>query len=169
MASIFIDFNEKEMKLWDISDASSSKLLGAAEYSDVSKANMYVHSGWGSEDQQYVFVHDEFDEYKGGLNSTLRIFSIKDLNNPAQVGQWTGPTRAIDHNGFVRGNRYYMSNYERGLTVLDISNPAAPTEIGFFDTFTPSNNASFNGAWGTYPFLPSGNILVSDINSGLYV
>lgn len=167
--SVFIDFNEKEMKLWDISDASSSKLLGAAEYSDVSKANMYVHSGWGSEDQQYVFVHDEFDEYKGGLNSTLRIFSIKDLNNPAQVGQWTGPTRAIDHNGFVRGNRYYMSNYERGLTVLDISNPAAPTEIGFFDTFTPSNNASFNGAWGTYPFLPSGNILVSDINSGLYV
>lgn len=167
--SVFIDFNEKDMKLWDISDASTSKLLGAAEYNDVSKANMYVHSGWGSEDKQYVFLHDEFDEYKGGLNSTLRIFSISDLKSPTQVGQWTGSTRAIDHNGFVRGNRYYMSNYERGLTVLDISNPAMPTEIGFFDTFTPSNSASFNGAWGTYPFLPSGNILVSDINSGLYV
>lgn len=167
--SVFIDFNEQDMKLWDISDASTSKLLGAAEYSDVSKANMYVHSGWGSEDKQYVFLHDEFDEYKGGLNSTVRIFSISDLKNPIQVGQWTGSTRAIDHNGFVRGNRYYMSNYERGLTVLDISNPAMPTEIGFFDTFTPSNSASFNGAWGAYPFLPSGNILVSDINSGLYV
>ena len=167
--SVFIDFNEEDMKLWDISDASDSKLLGSAEYSDVSKINMYVHSGWGSEDKQFVFLHDEFDEYKGGLNSTVRIFSISDLKNPQQVGQWTGPTRAIDHNGFVRGNRYYMSNYERGLTVLDITDPKAPTEIGFFDTFTPANSASFNGAWGAYPFLPSGNILISDINSGLYV
>lgn len=167
--SVFIDFNEKEMKLWNISDASNSKLLGTVEYNDVSKENMYVHSGWGSEDKQFIFVQDEFDEYKGGLNSTVRIFSISDLNNPEQVGQWTGPTKAIDHNGFVRGNRYYMSNYERGLTVLDISEPTTPVEIGFFDTFTPSNSASFNGAWGTYPFLPSGNIIVSDINSGLYV
>ena len=167
--SVFIDFNEKEMKLWDISDASAAKLLSSVEYNDVSKQNMYVHSGWGSEDNQFIFLHDEYDEYQGGLNSTVRIFSISDLKNPQQVGQWTGPTKAIDHNGFVRGNRYYMSNYERGLTVLDISDPAVPTEIGFFDTFTPSNNASFNGAWGTYPFLPSGNILVSDINSGLYI
>ena len=105
----------------------------------------------------------------GGLNSTVRIFSIADLNNPTQVGQWTGPTRAIDHNGFVRGNRYYMSNYERGLTVLDITDPANPLDVGFFDTYTPSNNAGFNGAWGAYPFLPSGNILVSDIGSGLYI
>ena len=62
-----------------------------------------------------------------------------------------------------------MSNYERGLTILDITDPATPTEAGYFDTYTPSDNASFNGAWGVYPFLPSGNILVSDINSGLYV
>ncbi len=167
--SVFIDFNEKDMKLWDISNASAAKLLGSVEYNDVSRANMYVHSGWGSEDKQFVFLHDEFDEYKGGLNSTVRIFSISDLKNPQQVGQWTGPTRAIDHNGFVRGNRYYMSNYERGLTVLDISDPTTPVEVGYFDTFTPSNSASFNGAWGTYPFLPSGNILISDINSGLYI
>ncbi|TPH17698.1 choice-of-anchor B family protein [Litorilituus lipolyticus] len=166
---IFIDFNEKEMKLWDITEVNNAKLLGSAEYNDVSKANQYVHSGWGTEDQQFIFLHDEFDEYRGGLNSTVRIFEISDLANPQQVGQWTGSTRAIDHNGFVRGNRYYMSNYERGLTVLDITDPATPTEIGFFDTFTPSNSASFNGAWGTYPYLPSGNILISDINSGLYV
>jgi hypothetical protein len=69
----------------------------------------------------------------------------------------------------VRGNRYYMSNYERGLTVLDITDPSDPVEVGFFDTYPVSDNAGFNGAWGVYPFLPSGNILVSDINSGLYI
>jgi len=167
--TIFIDFNENEMKLWDITDPSTTSQLSQVSYSDVSSSQQYIHSGWGSEDNQYVFLHDEFDEQKAGLNTTLRIFSITDLDNPTQVGQWTGPTRAIDHNGFVRGNRYYMSNYERGLTVLDITDAANPVEVGFFDTYTPSNNASFNGAWGVYPFLPSGNILVSDINSGLYV
>ena len=167
--TIFIDFNEKEMKLWNITNASNATLLGVAEYNDVAKSNQYVHSGWGTEDKQYIFLHDEFDEKYGGINSTVRIFSIADLTNPTQVGQWTGPTAAIDHNGFVRGNRYYMSNYERGITVLDISDPSNPVTAGFFDTYTPSDNAGFNGAWGTYPFLPSGNILVSDINSGLYI
>jgi choice-of-anchor B domain-containing protein len=167
--TIFIDFNEKEMKLWDITDTSATTLLGTGEYNDVAKSQQYVHSGWGTEDKQHIFLHDEFDEKNGGLNSTVRIFSIADLNNPIQVGQWTGPTRAIDHNGFARGNRYYMSNYERGLTILDISDPANPVDVGFFDTYTPSDNPGFNGAWGTYPFLPSGNILVSDIGSGLYI
>jgi hypothetical protein len=27
----------------------------------------------------------------------------------------------------------------------------------------------FPGAWGTYPFLPSGNVLISDIDSGFYI
>jgi MYXO-CTERM domain-containing protein len=62
-----------------------------------------------------------------------------------------------------------MSNYTRGMTVLDISNTADPKEVGFFDTFPVSDNTSFNGAWGVYPYLPSGVILISDISSGLYV
>src|SRR5690606_36115597 len=59
--------------------------------------------------------------------------------------------------------------YTRGLAVLDITNPGQPVDAGFFDTYPFGDAASFNGAWGVYPFLPSGLILVSDINSGLYV
>ncbi|MGX5202596.1 choice-of-anchor B family protein [Aliikangiella sp. IMCC44632] len=167
--SVFVDFNEKEMVLWDISDPTDTQKLSTAGYDDVAKANQYVHSGWVTEDKRFVLLHDEFDEYRGGLNSTVRIFQIDDLRNPVQVGQWTGPTKAIDHNGFVRGNRYYLSNYERGVTILDITDPANPVVAGYFDTFPARNNPSFNGAWGVYPFLPSGLILASDINSGLYV
>ncbi len=167
--TVFIDFNEKEMKLWNITDPNKPSSLGVATYDDVPINNQYIHSGWGTEDKNFVLLHDEFDEARGGLNTTVRIFSITDLANPIQVGQWTGTTQAIDHNGFVRGNRYYMSNYERGLTILDITDPTTPVEVGFFDTYTPDNSSNFNGAWGVYPFLPSGNILVSDINSGLYI
>ncbi|MGB1198513.1 MAG: choice-of-anchor B family protein [Thalassotalea sp.] len=167
--TVFIDFNETEMKLWNITDSENAEQLSSVEYFDVNRSSKYVHSGWGTENQQFILLHDEFDEQRANLNTTVRIFSIENLKAPVQVGQWTGPTRAIDHNGFVRGNRYYMSNYTRGLTVLDISDPANPKQVGFFDTFPTSDDANFNGAWGVYPYLPSGNIIVSDIDSGLYI
>lgn len=162
---IMLDFNENELRIWDHTASDQITLLSANPYPNTS----YTHSGWWSEDKQFVLVHDELDEQAFGLNTTINIFEISSLTQPQLVSTWSGPTRAIDHNGFVRGNRYYMSNYERGLTILDITNPAQPTEAGFFDTYPVSDSASFNGAWGVYPFLPSGNIIVSDINAGLFV
>ncbi|WP_299073249.1 choice-of-anchor B family protein [uncultured Paraglaciecola sp.] len=162
---VFLDFNEDSLIIWDHTDKNQAIRLGTGTYPNAE----YTHSGWWTEDKQFVIVHDELDEQRRGLNTTLNIFDISSLSSPTLVGTWTGPTRASDHNGFVRGNRYYMSNYERGLTVLDITDPSTPLEVGFFDTYPVSNNATFNGAWGVYPFLPSGNILVSDINSGLYI
>ena len=43
------------------------------------------------------------------------------------------------------------------------------TEVGFFDTYPENNNTRFDGAWNVYPYLPSGNIIISDINRGLFV
>jgi hypothetical protein len=166
---VFIDFNENEVMIWDTTTPGSEKKLSEFSYNDVPSSSQYVHSGWWSEDKRFIFVHDEFDEYRGGLNTTLRVYDITSLTNPALAGVWKGDTKAIDHNGFVRGNRYYMSNYRRGLTILDITNPAAPQEVGFFDTFSASDSNGFDGAWGVYPFLPSGLILVSDINGGLFI
>jgi choice-of-anchor B domain-containing protein len=169
MCDVFIDFNEDEIRIWDATDTSNTTRLGSVTYDEVSANQKYVHSGWWHENKRYVYAHDEFDETYGGLNTTVRILDLADLKNPTIVGKWVSDNPTIDHNGFVRGNRYYMSNYERGLTILDISDPVNPVEVGYFDTFPSSNNASFNGAWGAYPYLPSGLILISDINSGLYV
>ena len=163
---VLIDFNEEQVEFWEINDPAAPNLLGRAPiYANTG----YVHSGWWTEDKQHVFVHDELDERNAQLSTTVRVLSLTDLSAPALVGTWTGGTGAIDHNGFVRGNRYYMSNYARGLTVLDISNPTVPVEVGFFDTYGPNDNNIFAGAWGAYPYLPSGTIAVSDINSGLYL
>ena len=162
---VLFDFNESTVDIWDVTIPSNPVRLSRTPYDNAD----YVHSGWWSEDKQYLFVQDETDERDRGLRTTLRVFSISDLTAPTLAGSWTGPTTAIDHNGFVRGNRYYMSNYARGLTILDISNPANPTTVGRFDTYPASDTVGFPGAWGTYPFLPSGNVMISDIDSGFYV
>ncbi|MFH6954542.1 choice-of-anchor B family protein [Pseudoalteromonas sp. XMcav1-K] len=169
VCDVFIDFNEDEIRIWDATQTANTERLGQVGYDDVDSSSQYIHSGWWHENKRYVYVHDEWDENKGGLNTTVRILDLADLTQPTIVGKWISNNRTIDHNGFVKGNRYYMSNYERGLTILDISNPKNPVEVGYFDTFPSSDNPSFNGAWGTYPYLPSGNILISDINSGLYI
>lgn len=162
---VLFDFNEASADIWDVTDPANPVRLSRTLYAN----SGYTHSGWVSEDQSTLFVQDELDERDRGLQTTLRAFSIANLANPVLINTWTGPTGAIDHNGFVRGNRYYMSNYARGLTILDIANPTNLQVSGYFDSYPSTDNTGFPGAWGTYPFLPSGNVLISDIDSGLYV
>lgn len=165
VCDLMLDYNENAILLWDNTNNRNPRTLSTTTYQFIS----YVHSGWWTEDKQYISVHDELDEQGYGINTRVRFFAINNLSQPTLAGEYIGPTPAIDHNGYTRGNRYYISNYTRGLVVLDITDPTNPVEAGFFDTYPLSNNASFNGAWGTYPFLPSGSVLLNDINSGLYV
>jgi choice-of-anchor B domain-containing protein len=162
---LFIDFNESTVDIWDTTDKNNPFRISSTPYSGAS----YTHSGWWSQDKNFIFIQDELDEANRGFNTTLYTLDIMDLTNPFVSNTWTGPTRAIDHNGFTLGNKYYMSNYRRGLTILDVSNPNAPVETAFFDTYPDSNGTSFNGAWGVFPYLPSGKILVSDIERGLVI
>jgi choice-of-anchor B domain-containing protein len=165
VCEVLADFNETTLDLWDITLPSNPAQLSSTTYTDAS----YVHSGSWSEDGRYIFLHDEGDELSRGVNTTVYVFDASDLATPQLAGSWVGSTPAVDHNGYPRGNRYYLSNYARGLTVLDITNSAAPLEVGFFDTYPISDAGGFPGAWGVYPLLPSRTVLVSDRQSGLFV
>lgn len=163
---VLFDFNEDSVLIWDITDSRNPQRLSSTSYPNAS----YVHSGWPTEDKQSLFIHDELDETRRGLDSTVNIFDLTDLTAPTLLTPWTGPTGAIDHNGFVRGNRYYMSNYARGLTILDITDTSdVPQPVGYIDTFPATDDAFFVGAWGAFPFFHSGNIAVSDIDTGFYM
>jgi hypothetical protein len=43
------------------------------------------------------------------------------------------------------------------------------SEIGFFDTYPENDNAAFDGVWNVYPFFASENIIISDIDRGLFI
>ena len=72
------------------------------------------------------------------------------------------------HNGIIKGNLAFIPYYHDGLRVFNISDPSNPIQIWEYDTYIPNNHISYKGAWGVYPYLPSGNIIVSDMQTGIY-
>ena len=164
---ILIGSNENEIAIVDVTDKAAPKRISTISYSNVG----YTHQGWFTEDQQFFILGDELDESNLGFNTRSLVFDFSDLDNPSFKMQYSGPTSAIDHNGYVKGNTFYLANYTAGIRTIDISNIASGTmtEIGFFDTFIPNNDAAFSGVWNVYPYFPSGNILISDINGGLFI
>ena len=162
---VLVDFNEDTFDLWDISNPGDPSMLSSTTYPSAA----YTHSGWVTEDGRYLVLHDELDELERLVaNTRVLVFDLADLGNPVHAGTWDGPDLATEHNGAVRGNRHYVSHYGRGLVVLDVTDPTDPSEVGHFDT-APAENLGLGGAWGVYPFLPSGNVLISDQSAGLFV
>ncbi|WP_435414155.1 choice-of-anchor B family protein [Polaribacter aestuariivivens] len=164
---ILIGSNENEVVIIDVTDKTNPTKISAISYSNIG----YTHQGWFTEDFKYFIVGDELDERDKGVNTRTIVFDFTDLDNPILHFEYLGKTAAIDHNGYVKGNQFFQANYTAGVRIIDITNIENKnfTEIGFFDTYPENDNTAFNGAWNVYPYLPSGNIIVSDINRGLFV
>ncbi len=130
----------------------------------------YAHDGTLSEDRKYLFVNDELDEYYNTVSTTTTyVLNVVDLNNPFYVTSFTNGLPAIDHNPMVRGGFIYEANYRSGLRVYDISDVHSVIETGYYDTYPADDLKGFNGAWGVDSSLPSGTVIISDIESGLFV
>lgn len=164
---IFIGANENQIAIVDITDKTNPVEIGTLTYPNIG----YTHQGWFTEDQRYFFLGDELDEVDFGFDSRTLVFDFSDLDNPVLHTTYLGPTGAIDHNGYVLGDEFFLANYTAGMRVLDIASIASGTitEKAFFDTYPSNNTAGFNGVWSVYPFFESGKILINDINSGLFV
>lgn len=164
---VYVDFNENTVDLWDVTDKAAPVRLSSRGYSDAS----YTHSGWPTADQRHIFVHDETEEIRRGLFTQIYTMNVDDLRNPFIVASYQGPDTTTDHNGYTKGKLLYVSHYRRGVVVFDSTDPAVLREVASFDTFLApaANSAGTDGAWGVYPFFPSGTVVVSDIVNGLFV
>ena len=164
---IVVNWAGDAIRILDASIKSNPLLISRLIYPGLG----YAHSGWISKDGNYLFSMDEMDERNTGQNTSVRVVDVRDWANPTVAATWVGGNKTIEHNGYTIGDKYYMSNYERGLTILDVTNPLQPSELAFFDTYPLTDTAGFHGAWAVYPFLPSRNILISNIDGagGLFV
>lgn len=124
----------------------------------------FSHNIWPSDDGKYVFTTDEKP------SSFLTCYDVSDLENVTETDrtQVDPGTNTIIHNTYFKNDYCVSSYYTYGITIHDVSRKNNLVEVGNFDT-SPLSGDGFNGAWGVWPFLPSGNLIISDIENGLWI
>jgi len=123
-----------------------------------------VHNIWPTQDGSHVLTTDE---RPGGH---VRIYDVRDPSDVVEVAAFQTTDKHIVHNVHVRGDFAYVSYYVDGLYVLDLSDPADPQVVGWYDSYTldldtghshdtaiPSEEHThdsrlYDGAWGVWPF-----------------
>lgn len=130
--------------------------------------NNFTHNTWLSTDSKTLFTTDEVD------NTFLTAYDISNLSNITEVDriQSNPGSGSMVHNTHiirVQGNDFAVTSwYKDGFTIVDAGRPQNLIQVGNYDTFSGSGGGS-EGDWGVYPYLPSGTIVVSNIDEGLFV
>lgn len=189
-------------EIYDISNIATQAptLLGYIEdpSSSVTNGNN-MHSSWTSEDGRYLYSCREVTNSNGPSPGDVRVYNVENPAQPLLVSRFTMSDLNLNavtpHNPVVMGNLLFVSWYQAGLQVFDITNPASPKQIGQYDTFPsaffPAENASlrdepwdlicgagnlqnvlpttYDGNWAVYPFLGYDKVLVGDLKEGLMI
>lgn len=149
----------------DVTDKQNIQVLANISYPD----NEYSHQGWLSPDRRYFYLGDELDEGDVVLNTRTIVINVEDIDNPFVVGEFINESTAIGHNLYTIGPWIFEANYRSGVRVFDATDPEAPVEAAYFDTYPANDSALFSGLWSVYPFFNDGTVIGSDIQRGLFV
>ncbi|MEM7658811.1 MAG: choice-of-anchor B family protein, partial [Bacteroidota bacterium] len=148
------------LTILDLSDRTNPQVLGSTDY-----INSFTHNTWLNDAGDVVFTTDELND------AFIYAWDITDPTNITQLGSFRSPLSngtAVPHNVHVLNDFLVISYYKDGLVIVDASHPDNLVMTGYYDT-TPEEGGEINGAWGAYPFLPSGNVLVTDMAEGFFV
>lgn len=145
--------------LVDVSDKSNPVLLGTQV-----TPSSFAHNIWPTDDGKHVFTTDEV------TNAYLGTYNVEDPSNISLTDriQSSPGDGVVPHNAHVYGDFLVTSYYADGVVIHDISDPENMVEVASYDTY-PGTSTSTEGCWGAYPYLPSGTLLVTDIENGLFV
>lgn len=146
-----------------------SNLAAGVSLADFQTPGVFTHNSWLSKDSKTVFTTDEVDY------SYLTAYDISNLNNIVERDriQSNPGSGSTVHNVQIlqkNGVDYAVTSwYKDGFTIVDASRPDNLVQVGNYDTDTTSSGTGEEHDWGVYPYLPSGTIVASDIQNGLFV
>ncbi|MFP3901863.1 MAG: choice-of-anchor B family protein [Acidimicrobiia bacterium] len=121
-------------EIWDVTDKGNIEVIASFRVPEL----VFSHSGWTTEEQDFLFIGDEIDELvqAGWVFSEFfaqpvdeptnmpetgtYIVDIRDLDNPVFVERFTDGTVGLDHNFIVKDDKLYMASYTSGTRVLQI-------------------------------------------------
>ncbi len=124
----------------------------------------YNHNSWLSADKKHIIFTDE------NLGLGIKLFEIESPVSYKHRSTFRSHNGAMAHNPFIVGNnKAFISYYQDGVYLFNISDPYDPKVLAYYDTY-PENTTytGFAGCWGVYPFFPSGNIFAADMSHGLF-
>lgn len=160
--------------MWDVSDVNNITFLA-----NLTDQTAYNHSSWVDENGTYAYIAEELPRGRPikiahitGSGLGTNISSSVSFKDPLESPLYTNNR---PHNPFIKDSLLYISYYEDGTAIYDISDRLNPERIAYYDTYLLQNGIGYNNAahdwkghWGSYPYLSNGCILASDITSGLY-
>jgi choice-of-anchor B domain-containing protein len=150
----------------DVTDKSNPVELSTASHPNPA----YMHQGWLTEDHRFFFMDDESDVPRGIVPTTRTlVWDVSDLEDPRLSLEFMGSLTAAAHNLYIKDDLMYQANYRYGLQIVDVSDPLNPIEVGHFDTSPYHEGTGWGGAWSNYPFFPSGTVIVTSMQEGLFV
>ncbi len=150
-----------ELAIYDIHRLDSIVEIGRTR-----TPSAFTHNAWVNKENTTVFTTDEKADGSVAAYDITNLSDIRLLDEYRPISSLN--TKSIPHNVHVIDNYLSISSYSDGLRVVDASDAANLIEVANYDTY-PGPDGGFNGAWGAYPYLPSGLTLISDRFTGLYV
>ena len=154
------EINDGTFSVVEVTDKNNPLILAVQNSSST-----FTHNIWLSDDGNYVFTTDEVGD------ANIDAYDVSDLGDIQEIDRFQSSPgqNVIPHNVFVVGNFLAISYYRDGVVIADATYPNNIIEVGNYDTSPNFSGNGFNGCWGVYPYLPSGNLLATDIEEGLYV
>jgi hypothetical protein len=181
----------------DIYDMTNLVTQAPALLGSVPIGSSSNHSAWTNETGEYLYSARELS------NGDLRVYDVRNPAQPLLVRSIQAASLGINaispHNPVVMGNKLYVSWYQAGVQVFDISDPTNPVRQAQYDTYQPefapseeemklldrsdepwdvicgSNSfgnalpSSYGGNWAVHPFLGTNKVLAGDLTNGLLV
>lgn len=149
--------NQSTFGIYDVSNPETPKYLKRIPV----PGGGYAHNTWLTPDSKYLLTTEETQ------GKTVKLWDIQDFNQITLKENYLGAS-GMAHNVHVKGNYAYISHYNDGLKIVEITDdPPGLVEVASYDSYPGTD--LFGGSWGAYPFFKSGKILLSDISTGLYV
>jgi len=127
--------------------------------------NHFTHNSWPTHDDHYLFTTDEVS------GAYVTSYDVSDLSNVTELDrvQSNPGTSVIPHNVHLLTDTFAVTAYYcDGVVVFDVSEPDNMVKVASYDTW-PYSCGGYNGTWGAYPYFPSGTLILSNIEDGLYV
>jgi choice-of-anchor B domain-containing protein len=146
--------NNGNFAIIDFKDKANPIIL-----STTTTPTVFTHNTWLTSNHKTVLTTDE------NCGSYLASYDVTNPQEPRFLDKIRSVSQrnAMIHNTHVVNDYAVTSWYTEGVVITDAHRPQNLVNVGQYDT---DNSLTGQGAWGVYPFLPSGNLVISNYTGG---